>query len=262
MTPTRDELERRRAQTCRLRPELALTSLDEAEAFLHDRGLLTLTSNSALPSLFGAVHEEPYAPGKSGFGAYPKTKWWWGGALGRRDGVVTTKLHRGKTLYLSAETAGLVDPLCRSVLAEAESNAHGDIARRIVEHLAAAGPSLVDDLKEELALDTKAFRAARTRLEAAGAIVSTEVRVDVAGRHRHSSRIARWDQAGVPTSEASTEDALAAIVVAGVRAAVIVERAEPPKWFAWRVDGPLLEALLETGSLVSVDQRTVTAARG
>jgi hypothetical protein len=260
MTPTRRELEQRRAQACRLHSEFALTSLDEAEAFLRDRWLLTLTPDTALPSLFGAVHEEPYAPGRPGFGAYPKTKWWWGGALGSRDHVVTTKLHRGKTLYLSPEAARLVDPLCRSALADAERNGYGDVARRLVEHLAAAGPSLVEDLKNELALDAKALRTARTRLEAAGAIIGTGVRTEVGGGHRHSSRIARWDQAGVPTSDASTIEALAAAIVAGVRAAVIVERTEPREWFGWLVDVSLIDALLETGRLLAVDNGLVTAS--
>ena len=262
MRPTRRELEQRRAQACRLRPELALTSLDEAAAFLRDRGLLTLTPDSALPSLFGAVHEEPYAPGKSGFGAYPKTKWWWADALAKRANVVTTKLHRGKTLYLSGEAARLVDPLCRRALADAMSGAYGDAARRIVEHLAAAGPSLVDDLKEELALDAKALRATRTRLENAGALVSSSVRIEVAGGHRHSSRLTRWDQAGVPASDTTTKDALAALVVAAVRAAVIAERADTGKWFAWRVDSSLLETLLETGQLVLVEDSGITANAG
>ena len=76
--------ERRRVQLCRLVPTRALATLEEAELFLLDRGMLTLTVDSALPSLFGATHEQPFAEGKRGFGAYPKTKWWWGGALGQR----------------------------------------------------------------------------------------------------------------------------------------------------------------------------------
>ena len=51
-SPTLDELHERRAFDCRLTPDRALGSLDEAEAFLLDRGLLTRTADSALPSLF------------------------------------------------------------------------------------------------------------------------------------------------------------------------------------------------------------------
>jgi hypothetical protein len=44
----------RRAHACRLTFDRALDSLDEAEAFLHDRGLLTLMTDCSLPSLFEA----------------------------------------------------------------------------------------------------------------------------------------------------------------------------------------------------------------
>jgi hypothetical protein len=55
-SPTLDELRERRVFECRLTPDRALATLDEAEAFLLDRGLLTRTADSALPSLFGACH--------------------------------------------------------------------------------------------------------------------------------------------------------------------------------------------------------------
>ena len=139
----RPELERRRNRVCRLSPARALATLEEAELFLLDRGMLTLTADSALPSLFGATHEQPFAHGKSGFGAYPKTKWWWGGALGQLPGVVPTKLHRGKSLYLSPRIAELADPLCRAELAAAASGELGESCRQIVVHLETAGPSLL-----------------------------------------------------------------------------------------------------------------------
>ena len=44
------DLRVRRAIECRLDPGRALRSLDEAEAFLRDRGLLTRTTDGALPS--------------------------------------------------------------------------------------------------------------------------------------------------------------------------------------------------------------------
>ena len=94
------ELQRRRADECRLTPDRALGSLDEAEAFLLDRGLLTRTADSALPSLFGACHEEPYAPGKPGFGQWPRTKYPWFGELGAR-GYAILAIHRGKSLLVT-----------------------------------------------------------------------------------------------------------------------------------------------------------------
>jgi hypothetical protein len=97
-------LRRQRVELCRLTPTRALVTLDEAELFLLDRGMFTLTADSALPSLLGATHEQPFADRKPGFGAYPKTRWWWGGALGQRPGVVPTKLHRGKSLAARRRT--------------------------------------------------------------------------------------------------------------------------------------------------------------
>ena len=151
-TNSRAELERRRLLHCRLTPARALATLEEAELFLLDRGMLTLTADSALPSLFGATHEQPFAKGKPGFGAYPKTKWWWAGALGQLAGVVPTKLQRGKSLYLSPRAAGIVDPLCRVEVAAAASGELGESSRRIVEHLETAGPSLLEELKTSSAL--------------------------------------------------------------------------------------------------------------
>ena len=61
------ELRKRRAFECRLTPDRALRTLAEAEAFLRDRGQLTRTTDSALPSLYEACHEDGYAPGGTGF---------------------------------------------------------------------------------------------------------------------------------------------------------------------------------------------------
>ena len=229
-----------------------MTSLEEAEDFLLDRGMLTLTTDSALPSLFGAIHEEPYAPGKSGFGAYPKTKWWWGGALTQLPDVVPTKVHRGRSLFLTKGVAGLADPLCRAALAAAASGELGEPCRKIVEHLGAAGPSLVDELKEELGLDARTLRAARQKLEARGAVSGTSIRLTTdGGSHTHSSRLTRWDQL-VPVSRATTTEALAELVVAGVHAAVVAPRVEVARWFAWRVDRPMVDELVESGRLRAV----------
>jgi len=78
------ELQERRAYECRLSPDRALETLDDAEAFLLDRGMLTRTTDSTLPSLFGACHEEPYVTGGRGFGSWPKTKFPWFGELAER----------------------------------------------------------------------------------------------------------------------------------------------------------------------------------
>jgi len=248
------EWELQRVQLCRLAPIRALATLEEAELFLHDRGMLTLTADSALPSLFGATHEQPFAQGKLGFGAYPKTKWWWGGALGQLPGVVPTKLHRGKTLLLSQRVARLADPLCRTEVAAAASGELGESCRQIVEHLESAGPSLLEELKDEIGLDARTLRTARQKLEARGAVSSASVRLATkSGSHIHSSRLARWDQL-VPASQATAAEALAELVVAGVQAAVVAPRAELARWFAWRVDAPIIDGLVASGRLRAVGE--------
>src|SRR5438132_2970935 len=64
------ELHERRVFECHLAPDLALRTLEEADAFLRDRGLLTRTADCALPSLYEACHEDPYKPGSPGFVAW------------------------------------------------------------------------------------------------------------------------------------------------------------------------------------------------
>jgi hypothetical protein len=44
-------LREQRAFLCRLSPDRALGSVEEADTFLQDRGLLTRTADCALPSL-------------------------------------------------------------------------------------------------------------------------------------------------------------------------------------------------------------------
>jgi hypothetical protein len=154
---TLDQLRERRAVECRLTPDRALESLDDAEEFLLDRGLLTRTADSALPSLFAACHEEPYAPSSPGFGQWPRTKYPWFGELGAR-GYAILSVHRGKNLLVSPEVARLLDPLCR---AELERHANDPLLR----HLAEAGPSELEDAQVELGLAPKELKRLRTPLE-------------------------------------------------------------------------------------------------
>jgi hypothetical protein len=111
-----EELLERRERECRLVSELALQTIDEADAFLRERGLLTRNPSLSLPSLFGACHEEPYKAGSGGFGEWPGTKWPWSFELPRRPGVVAPKVHMGKAVYLGPATARLADPIVRAEL--------------------------------------------------------------------------------------------------------------------------------------------------
>jgi len=154
------DLKRRREIACRLTPDRALRSIEEAAAFLSDRGLMTRMQDSSLPSLFAACHEEPSRPGGRGFDLWPKTKWIWSFQLASEQAVVT-KLHGGKTLYLSRETALAFDPLVRRAI----KSATGDEAR-LLDHLAVHGESAIDDVALELSWDRRRLKRARDRARA------------------------------------------------------------------------------------------------
>ncbi len=72
--------------------------------------------------------------------------------------------------------AAAVDPLAREALAAAEGSP-------LVAHLAAAGPSLVEELREELGLDASGLRRLREPLERTAALLSRSV-VDAGGERR------------------------------------------------------------------------------
>ena len=242
-----EELQERRAHLCRLTPDRALGSLDEAHAFLRDRGLLTRTSDSALPSLFEACHEEPYAAGSRGFGSWPATKYPWFFALADRPDVHELKVHNGKSILFTDETLSLVDGICRAELARMEQ--HDDWGR-LLGHLADAGPSTLDDLRTELGLKPKDLKQLRSPLERCGALVSRSLRVESPdGGHAHTSELLRYDQAyPEPRGNASLDD----LVITAVRAAVIApEREVRRKWFSWRwrFADDLVERLVSAGRL-------------
>jgi hypothetical protein len=238
----------RRDALCRLVPERALDSLDDAEAFLRDRGMLTLMPDCGLPSLFGACHEEPYRAGGHGFASWPMTKWPWSFALRERPGVYVLKIHRGKGLYVTAETAQLVDPLCREALTAAETGEYGPEAERLLRHLAATGPALLEDLKDQLVLSAASLRSVRAPLERVGALVSHEVALGEDGE-RQSSELFRWDQV-FPVPPASVPGGLEELFVAGVRAAVVAPEDEARHWFSWGVSPEMVERLIAEGRLL------------
>jgi hypothetical protein len=209
----------------RLTPDRALQTLDEAEEFLQERGLLTLTASCSLPSLFGACHEPPYKEGSRGFGSWPRTKWPWGFELRQRPGVLWTHLLRGQGLFLSAATAAIADPLCRAELARAEAGDYDDDARRLVEQLA-HGSAVIADLRDELGFDV---RPARKKLERVGAVVSRSVVVEP---HAHTSELVRWDHAHPAAGKGSLDH----LIVVAVRAAVEAPEREVRSWFAWKPD--------------------------
>jgi hypothetical protein len=226
---TLPELQERRAWECRLVPERALHSVDEAEEFLRDRGLLTRTPASALPSFFAACHEDSYKPGATGFGSWPATKWPWYDELAGRPGVYALKIHRGKHVLLSEETAALADPILRAELERMQA-ADADWTL-LLEHLDAAGPSTTEDLAVELGLKPKELKLIRSPLERCGAVVSRMLLVEVAGGGQEAvAELARWDHVYLqPSSAGGIEE----LTIAAVRAAVVAPEREVPRWFSW-----------------------------
>ena len=242
------ELEKQRAYLCRLTPDRALESPEEALDFLRDRGLLTRTPDCALPSFFGACHEEPYTPGSSGFGSWPATKYPWYFQLAERPDVHELRVHRGKSILFTDATLPLVDGICRSELARMEQQ---DEWARLLRHLADAGPSTLDDLQTELALKPKELKLLRYPLELCGALVSRSLRVELPdGRHTHTSELLRYDQAYPEALDGTSrvED----LIVAAARAAVVApEREVARKWFSWKwlCSDALVDQLVSAGRL-------------
>jgi hypothetical protein len=249
---TLEELRERRACECRLTPDRALQSLDEAEAFLRDRGLLTRTTDSALPSLYDACHEEAYKPGSGGFGEWPRTKWPWFGELAERGHLVVA-VHRGKNLLVTNEVADLLDPICRAEIERMRAAAPD--WDRLLDHLAVAGPSNIQDLQIELELKPKELKSTRSPLERCGAIVARSLAVTAGGGHAHSSELARWDQVHPETNKREVSAALRDLVFAAVRAAVVAPERELKRWFSWPWywDDSLVDDLVDAGRLRRVD---------
>jgi hypothetical protein len=266
------ELRERRAFECRLTPDRALGSLDEAEAFLRDRAVLTRTPDCALPSLYEACHEPPYAPGTVGFGTWPATKWPWFGALTER-GHLCVAVHRGKNLLVSAEAAALLDPICR---AETERVSAADPGwRRLLDHLARVGPSTTEDLRTELSLKRQELKALRSPLERCGVIVARSIAMtsgrgdaaaDSGGSHRQDSELSRWDQAyhAPPAATSDPAEAFADLLVAAVRAAVVAPEPELRRWFSWTWywTDTLVDDLIRSGRLCRLDAHIAVAVAG
>jgi len=241
-------LHERRDFLCRLTPDRALESVEETAAFLQDRGLLTRTPDSALPSFFGACHEEPYAAGSRGFGSWPATKYPWYFELAGRPNVHELRVHNGKSILFSDQTRTLVDRICRAELARMEREEEWE---RLLRHLADAGPSTLDDIQTELGLKPKELRQLRSPLERCGALVSRSVRIELPdGGHTHTSELLRYDHAYPEPAKA--DGGMEELVVASVQAAVLAPEGEiTRKWFSWRwlFQDDLVDRLVHEGRL-------------
>jgi hypothetical protein len=221
-----------RAFLCRLTPDRALGSLDEADAFLRDRGMLTRTADGALPSLYEACHEEAYQPGSQGFATWPATKWPWFGELAER-GYLIVAVHRGKNLLVSGDVARLLDPICRAEITRMRA-ADRDAAR-LLDHLARVGPSGVEDLRVELRMKRQELNSLRSPMQRCGVLVSRSLQVTAGEGQPHASELARWDQVYTGPGGTDTDPgvALRDLVAAGVQASVLAPERELRRWFSW-----------------------------
>ena len=247
------ELETRREFACRLTPDRALNDIEEAAAFLADRGMLTRFPDCALPSLFGACHEVPGRAGGRGFDLWPKTKWIFSFQLSQHQGTVLTKIHRGKSLYLSLDSARSFDGLVRDSI----EGATGDEAA-LLDYLGRQGPSTAEDMELELQWPRERLKRARTRLEKVGAVISDGLVFEDASTW-HFAPLRRWDQVVKPSKR--SEDAFADVVLAGMKAAVIAPESDLKSWFTWPVPDFTVDRLVEEGRLVRPAPGLVALAR-
>ena len=239
------ELEERRTHELRLTPDRALRSPDETAAFLRERGLLTRTPDSALPSFFAACHEELYLAGRGGFAEWPATKYPWYFELAKRPGVHELWIHNGKSILLTDEALALADPILRAELARVERT--DPEWTRVLGHLADAGPSTKEDLNVELDLKPRKVKSVLSPLLRVGAVV------------RRGDEYLRYDQAHQKPSVGGGLDDL---VVAAVRATVVAPEAElARKWFSWRwlFGADLVDRLVAAGRLERPAPGSVTA---
>lgn len=250
------ELRERRAFECRLTADRALETVAEAEEFLRDRRLLTRTADCAMPSLYGACHEDPYQPGSPGFATWPATKWPWFGELAGR-GYLVLAVHRGKNLLVTDEVARIIDPICRAEIQRMRAEDAG--WRRLLDHLAEAGPASIEDLLIELGLKRQELKSLRSPLERCGAIVARSALMTAGTGHQQSSALARWDQAfpgaGGDAGGLDPVSALKKLLAAAVRAAVLAPERELRRWFSWQWywTDALIDDLVRDGVLRRVE---------
>src|SRR5439155_24342838 len=174
------------------------------------------------------------------------------GELAERGSFVVA-VHRGKNVLVTRAIAALLDPICR---AEIERMRAADPEwDRLLDHLAAAGPSSIEDLQVELDLKPKELKSLRAPLERCGAIVSRSLDVTAGGSHAHSSELVRWDQAYSSSTDGGVRDSLQRLVLAGVRAAVVAPEQELKRWFSWQWywDDTLVDELVSGGKLRRID---------
>ena len=75
-------------------------------------------------------------------------------------------MHRGKNLLMTREVADLIDPICRAEITRMRAADPG--WRRLLDHLADAGPASIEDLRTELRLKWPELKPAAARRQRRG----------------------------------------------------------------------------------------------
>ncbi len=188
--PSMDDLLARRAYECRLTPDRALETLEDAEGFLQDRGLLTRTADSRAAEPVRRVPRGAVRARQAGVRAVAA------------DEVPVVRAARRARLSRPRDPSrqeparhrrdGTADRPDRPRRARAAWRRKTPRGARLLRHLADAGPSELEDLQLELELKPKELKLLRSPLERCAAIVSRSIVYEEP--HRHTSVLSRWDQ--------------------------------------------------------------------
>ena len=164
---------------------------------------------------------------------------------------------------MTGEVARLLDPICRAEIERMRAAGRG--WARLLDHLAAAGPSSIEDLRTELGLKRQELTSLRAPLARCGAIISRSLQVTAGEGHLHSRELVRWDQAyrGTGGTDANPSQALKDLLAAGVRASVVAPEPELRRWFSWQWywTDTLVDDLIREGRLRRVDDHVMTAGQ-
>lgn len=186
-----------------------------------------------------------------------------------QTGLVSRVLNAGQDWLCGAasgivtgEVAGLIDPICRAEITRMRAADPG--WRRLLDHLADAGPATTGDIRTELRLSRPELNALRAPLERCGAIIARSLEVTAGQGHLHASELIRWDQLhpATPGGPADPARALAGLVAAGVDASVVAPESELRRWFTWPWYWPdgLVDELVSQGRIRRVDGHVATTA--
>ena len=253
------ELQERRAFQCRLMPGRALRSLEEADAFLRDRGLLDAHGGLRVAELVLGVPRGSVQARQPGFRHVASDEM----AVVRRAGRARLPGHRDPRQEPARDRRGVHAP--------------PDLPCGDRTH-ARCGPRLGRSCWTIRRRGTIQHR--RRQVRPSGSRAGAEVAAGTAGAVRRdhralaagdrrgtpaSSELVRWDQAypGTGGTDANPGQALKDLLAAGVRAEVVAPEPELRRWFPWQWywTDTLVDDLIRQGRLRRVGDHVMTQAR-